>query len=53
MFFCFLPPVMNITAASGITAVNSWLGPLVAEGLGRDELSQFISDQYGSVCTAK
>lgn len=31
----------------GLTAVNSWLGPLVAEGLGKMELIRFISEQYG------
>lgn len=39
--FCVFP------TDRGITAVNSWLGPLVAEGLGDDELLQFVSDHYG------
>lgn len=40
----------------GITAVNSWLGPLVAEGLGRREIMQFAPirhNQFGSLWMAK
>jgi hypothetical protein len=37
----------------GITAINSWLGPLVAKGLGEREILQFVSKQYGSFWVSK
>lgn len=40
--------VMVFPTERGITAVNSWLGPLVAEGLGLEEIMRFVSKQYGS-----
>jgi len=43
----FLYPTARQNREIVLTAVNSWLGPLVAEGLGYRELIHFISEQYG------
>lgn len=40
---CFLV----FPADRGLTIVNSWLGPLVAEGIDDKELIRFINEQYG------
>lgn len=31
----------------GITAINSWLGPLEASNIGTDELTPFVCTQFG------
>jgi hypothetical protein len=43
----FLYPTVRRDKEIILTAVNSWLGPLVAEGLSNIELLHFISEQFG------
>lgn len=44
-FFVF--PTAHHDRQFVLTAVNSWLGPLVAEGLSDLELKHFIDEQFG------
>lgn len=43
----FLYPTARHDKELVLTAVNSWLGPLVAEGLSDRELIHFIDEQFG------